>query len=512
MLMHLAAKDGDDPILRHAIAMALSVIQPASKLAEAAAGANDAQRLVLVVALGKQKSESVAKFVNDSSDRVVLEAARIIWDAPVPAASAQLATIIDHIPPDSEPLARRVLAANVSGRSPENLSAIIHFACQPKMSDPLRDLAWALVRTWATPSSRDSVNGDWRPLEPRPKTDVVNTLRGSMPKLMEVAAANPGGLILAAEFEIEAAYRPLLTVLSNDAQPEAVRAVALAAFRKAPDSLAHQAIDTGLKSPHELVRVAARTLWADRFPTEVVDHLAETLSTGGIRERQSALDTLAGLGSPAANAVIATWLERLENGECPPALQIDVLEAAGKTNDTHLVERQKQFVEKLTSDGPLKKYTGCLAGGDAERGRKIFETNDKLACRRCHSVKPGEALVGPNLANVGGQRKAEEILESIVLPNAKISEGFETAVLQLDSGKVVTGIIRHETKSQIEVVDAAAKTLIIDPSTVEDRVKGKSAMPDNLIDQMTQHELRDLVAYLAQLKTSEPTAATNSSK
>ena len=104
-----------------------------------------------------------------------------------------------------------------------------------------------------------------------------------------------------------------------------------------------------------------------------------------------------------------------------------------------------------------------------------------------------------------------EILESIVLPNAKICEGFETAVLQLDSGKVVTGIIRHETKSKIELVDATAKTLVIDPSTVENRVKGKSAMPENLVDQMTQRELRDLVAYLAQLKTSEPTGATNAS-
>ena len=55
-LMQLAAKDGNDPTLRHAIAMALSVIQPASDLVEAATDANDVQRLVLVVALGKQKS------------------------------------------------------------------------------------------------------------------------------------------------------------------------------------------------------------------------------------------------------------------------------------------------------------------------------------------------------------------------------------------------------------------------------------------------------------------------
>ena len=141
-LVQLAAKDGNDPTLRHAISMALAAIQPAKDLIAAAAGANDVQRLVLVVALGKQKSSLVAQFLNDSSDRVVLEAARTIWDVPIPAASAQLAAIIDHIPSTSEPLARRVLAANVSGRSPDNLNAIIRFACRPKLSEPLSELAW----------------------------------------------------------------------------------------------------------------------------------------------------------------------------------------------------------------------------------------------------------------------------------------------------------------------------------------------------------------------------------
>src|SRR6202000_3144041 len=141
--------------------------------------------------------------------------------------------------------------------------------------------------------------------------------------------------------------------------------------------------------------------------------------------------TLAGLHTPQANAVIEHWLERLEHGDCPAALQIEVLDAAEKYNDSRLMERQKTFAEKLAGEGPLKKFSECLDGGDAERGRKIFETNDKLACRRCHSIKPGETLVGPCLANVGGQRKADEILESIVLPNAKICEGFDTAVLEL---------------------------------------------------------------------------------
>jgi quinoprotein glucose dehydrogenase len=109
-------------------------------------------------------------------------------------------------------------------------------------------------------------------------------------------------------------------------------------------------------------------------------------------------------------------------------------------------------------------------------------------------------LVGPNLANIGAQRKSSELLESIVTPNAKIAEGFGSTVLELDSGKIVVGIVRHEDRSRIELVDAEGKTVFVDTATVENRVKGKSAMPEKLAEQMSRRELRDLVAFLSQLK------------
>jgi quinoprotein glucose dehydrogenase len=60
--------------------------------------------------------------------------------------------------------------------------------------------------------------------------------------------------------------------------------------------------------------------------------------------------------------------------------------------------------------------------------------------------------------------------------------------------------VRRETKDVIELVDVNAKPIIVDVESVESRVKGKSAMPDNVVEQMTLRELRDLVTYLSQLK------------
>jgi quinoprotein glucose dehydrogenase len=161
------------------------------------------------------------------------------------------------------------------------------------------------------------------------------------------------------------------------------------------------------------------------------------------------------------------------------------------------VERQKRFKENAAGIDRVMQFANCVSGGDADRGQIVFET-ESLACRRCHSMKPGEVLVGPSLASVGIQRQPLDVLESIVTPNSKIVEGFETAVLELDSGKVVTGIVRREDDKRIELVDAEAKKTAIDVASIENRIKGKSAMPDNVVENLSPRALRDLLAYLMQ--------------
>lgn len=510
-LLQQAAEDGEDPTLRHAIATALAGGQSSDKLADVAKTSSALQRLILVVALGKQKSPLVAQFLNDKDDRVVLEAARIICDAPVPTANAPLAALIETVPSSADPLLRRVLAANVAEGGPENLQAVIQLTCRSDLSPKLRELAWNQIRHWATPSPRDSVIGNWRPLKQRPAEELTTALRHAWPKLVETIDKNSLGLIVAAELGVTEAYAHVLDILSNDAHSAEVQVRAVTAIGKANDDIVAQAAKIALKSRDATVRSVARELMAERFPKQAVPILTEALKNGTMREQQAAIDTLAGLAIPAAEGVIQEFVGQLENGACPPELQVEVLEAAGKSKNAALVERQKHLVDKLASGGATSRYSVCLSGGDIARGKTVFET-DTHACRRCHSVKRGEVLVGPCLAEVGSLRKPEEILESIVAPNAKICEGFETAVLQLDNGKVVSGIIRRESDNAIELVDAEANTVVVDPKTVERRIKGASPMPANLMETMTPRQLRDVIAYLSQLKAVKPAKAQGNRK
>ncbi len=90
---------------------------------------------------------------------------------------------------------------------------------------------------------------------------------------------------------------------------------------------------------------------------------------------------------------------------------------------------------------------GGMMEGDPERGRQLFEQSllgEAPGCSTCHSLEPGEVIVGPSLAGIrthaaervqdpsytGNARSAEGyIRESILHPDAYVAEGFPAGVM-----------------------------------------------------------------------------------
>ena len=279
-------------------------------------------------------------------------------------------------------------------------------------------------------------------------------------------------------------------------------------MEQADDDVAERVIDFGLKSPEVDVRSAARRLLAERFPVKAVDQLAAAANEGETRERQAALSLLGKIDLPAAHEAIASWMTRAEQGDCPEELLLEVLEAAQSAKVESLVKRHTKLVEQQAASGDLANlYAAAIFGGDAARGEQLFLSNESLSCRRCHSLAPGEQLVGPSLADVGAKRTRQEIIESVTKPNAKIVEGFQTTSMLLDTGIVVTGILRHEDDKRAVLLNADGKEVEVDLETVEDRVQGLSAMPEDLMKFMSQRDLRDVVEFLSAQRSGSSTKA-----
>jgi putative heme-binding domain-containing protein len=139
--------------------------------------------------------------------------------------------------------------------------------------------------------------------------------------------------------------------------------------------------------------------------------------------------------------------------------------------------------------------------GNPAAGRKVFFAAEKSLCLKCHRLGEQGERVGPDLTGLGGRFSKAYIIESILEPGRTVSPSFESARLELKSGKVLSGIVVARTETTITLVDSETKKHVIPRSSIE--MMGKqpgSAMPDGLQKRMTEDEFVDLVSFLVSLK------------
>jgi len=138
------------------------------------------------------------------------------------------------------------------------------------------------------------------------------------------------------------------------------------------------------------------------------------------------------------------------------------------------------------------------AKGDAEQGAKLFTRQN---CGNCHTVAATEPLKGPFLGGIATRYSRAELIESILQPSAKIAQGFETQVITLTSGKVLTGFVVRESGTELEVRDGTGAVTVLKKADIDERGPSKvSVMPEKLADELTTQELASLLAYLESLK------------
>ncbi len=159
----------------------------------------------------------------------------------------------------------------------------------------------------------------------------------------------------------------------------------------------------------------------------------------------------------------------------------------------------------LTSAPPLKATNEILAnplltGGNAERGRKLFFEKPEANCAKCHRVGQTGGDLGPALDGIGSRETRQALLDSMLKPNARIIEGYDSVVLLLTNKTGVSGILKRETDLQLHILTPEDGLLSIDKSSIEIRQRGLSPMPEGLDQVLSAQDLSDLVEYLASLR------------
>ncbi len=491
-----------DPFVRHAAAVSLAALADEKDLLAAAANESDAVRSVALLALRRQRSPEIARFLSDKNPQLVVEAARAIHDASIPAAWPQLAALAEKAG-QREPVRRRAVNASYLLGASDDAQRLVRIAGNAKADPALRLDALEALGAWNDPFRRDRVNGLWRDVtmskrDPQtPATAAAHILPALLREPSEplrLAAASMAGAL-----KITSSESLLLSVVGDKSLGGATRAAALRALGAMDSARLADGVKLAAADKDKLLLGAARQLAAKVSPAEAVRLNAPLLDKGTTREKQEALAVIAKLAVPVADELLIAQLDRRAADKRPPTIWLDVLEAAAQRDHPEIKRRLAERDQKLTaSKDPFAKWRDCLEGGNAKAGREIFTESAEAACMRCHKYKGEGGDVGPDLAKIAQVSDRILLLESIVDPNAKIAPGYANVVLMLKNGEMAAGLLTAEDASELTLTSVTdGKKQKVKAADVKERLNAPSAMPPGLADVLGKRALRDLLEFLA---------------
>jgi putative heme-binding domain-containing protein len=492
----------------------------------------------------------LAKLVRDNSPRVRVEALRALAKIPTAqAAELALGTLNQPMDPTLDyalwltinDLAEPWIAAIQSGAwKPEGREKQLEFGLKAILPDKASRVLGQILAS--RPLTRDG-RGSWieiigaagTPKELRQLLDQVlnggfddaasaralkalaeaSRLRNLKPtgslaevgKLLDSATESVRleALKLAGEWKDLGAYFPKLGELAGAANSSpALRQVVFNTLRQiggkdAVDALvALTAADKGAAIRREAVVALASVDLSQAIP-RVVEIAKATVDEAAALELWRGVLAVKGAGQSLRGALPEKSLSEAvakagmraarEGGRNDVNLFVAFAKAGGLTTDT----------TALTSEVIKELAAKAGTSGDPVRGEFVFRRSD-LACMTCHSIGGAGGKAGPDLTSIGASAPVDYLVESLLLPSAKIKEGYASVNLETKDGQSLTGTLARETPEEIVLRNATGAEVCVAKQNIQSRQNGAiSLMPSGLFDNLAEQERLDLIAFLSRL-------------
>lgn len=135
-------------------------------------------------------------------------------------------------------------------------------------------------------------------------------------------------------------------------------------------------------------------------------------------------------------------------------------------------------------------------GRSFEHGQRTFAA---ARCIVCHRFGEDGGATGPDLTQAGGRFQLKDFVEALVEPSRVVSDQYKASIVQTVDGKVVAGRIVLEFPERIVIVtdpENATKFVEIERAAIEEILPAtQSLMPAGLLNQLSEEEVLDLLAY-----------------
>ena len=519
LIAMIAFNGNDDPVLRHCGVMGLLGSAKEDDLVQLADHESGAVRHAALLALRRLGSPKVIAFLGDQSLKITDDVIRAIHDTPIEEARPVLAALVEDPllgsaeRPISRMMVRRLIQSAFRISDAKNVTRLIKAAVNPRFPKEERLEAMRLLTLWENPPTVDPSTGRYSPLPPR-KAEIlkaalkenIDLLLGSDPEIFTQTMK----LALAYELETDKLDSGSLTrLIRDDKIPGETRAAALDLFLRGNPANADDVLGEAARSESDLLSSRALELASKRNPASTVAALKGALKSESVPRRQKAWSIIATLPGEHAVPLIREGLADLREGKIDRRIQLDLILAAQSRNEPAIKAALADYQNALAADDPLAAWQPTFAGGDLQRGFKIFQTHPAAQCMRCHRHQPGHnegGEAGPNLMGVALRHDARGLVESLILPHAQIADGFGVATIELKDGTSKSGTIAGQTEDHLDLRESPETVWRIKTSDLAKKPSPISAMPA-IGTILTPREVRDVVAWLLSLTKENPEKA-----
>jgi len=181
-----------------------------------------------------------------------------------------------------------------------------------------------------------------------------------------------------------------------------------------------------------------------------------------------------------------------------PDEAVDRIRLMGDAELRAMTDRFFGKVQRATSEEKQKQINALATTlqkslrGDAKSGKAHFAQR----CSACHKLFGEGGDIGPDLT--GSERtNLDNMLLSIVDPNAGIREGYTLFQILTTDERDLIGFITDRDGNELKLRDPVGRTITIALNQIQkQQALSSSMMPEGLLDDLTDQQLRDLFAYL----------------
>jgi putative membrane-bound dehydrogenase-like protein len=273
----------------------------------------------------------------------------------------------------------------------------------------------------------------------------------------------------------------------------------------APVEMLHQLVAEDAALRHE----ALRALVINNAPATarvLLDHYAKFSHY----EKQSAISVLA-----TRRSFVETLLSAIEDSRVNrtdvSAFALQQLRAFNIPDlQSRIEELWADDAQQLQKSDQIAHYTSLmsadyLASGNVNAGRLVFART----CAKCHTLFGEGGAIAPDLTG-SGRKKTDYVLSNLIDPSAEIDRAYRLTTVLTTDGRLLSGFMVQQDDTWLVVRTQDARIRLAMKEVEEIITSNTSMMPEGMLRDFTDQQVRDLLVYLGhskQVPLPEPAAS-----